>query len=359
MQKTTKYKLITFYKFVDIDNPEEEVKRHKQFCQDIGMKGRIFIGEEGINAQATVNLGQMEAYRLYLAQSKYFQNISDFDAKATPVDGHKFPKMIVRYRKEIVALGVLYNQQQIEEAMHKISPEEFKRIMDKEPEKYAILDMRNNYEYKLGHFKGAVPAGTITFKEVQKIIDKYKDTFKEKQIIMYCTGGIRCEKVSALFEQNGLKDVLQLDGGVVKYVNQFNDGNWLGNLYTFDDRVSTAVGDSQTHRIIAKCHYTDEPNEDFHNCRYGPCNAQIIAKPKEYRKHMGFCSKQCADKAYEDLLIRDIAWDPIGYKELRVQIKLDNSKLLEIKEMVQTHIRKWLKDVEFNHLEPVPEESLI
>jgi UPF0176 protein len=351
----TKYTLITFYKFVDIENPKEIVEEHKQFCQDIGMKGRIFIGEEGINAQASANTGQLIAYKNFLANSLYFKDIPDFDEKATNVDEHKFPKMIVRYRKEIVALGVRYDAKTIEKAKHKVTPIEFKEIIDNHSDKYAILDMRNDYEYKLGHFKGAIPAGTVTFKEVNNLIDKYKKDFEGKQIVMYCTGGIRCEKLSAMFENNGLSNVLQLEGGVVKYINTLNDGNWLGNLYTFDDRVSTPVGDINTHNIIARCHYTDEPTEDYHNCRYGPCNAQIIAKPKEFRKHMGFCSKQCANSAYESLLLRDVSWDPLKYKELRGKIKQDPTKRDEITEQIQTHIRKWLHGVEFNHSEPVEE----
>lgn len=364
MQKTTSYKLLTFYKFVDIENPQEVVKQHKQFCQDIGMRGRIYIGEEGINAQITCNIGQVEAYKMYLENSKYFQGIPDIDIKAVKVDGHKFPKMIVRYRKEIVALGVVYKAEQIKKSIRKFTPAEFKHIMDSgEINNYALLDMRNNYEYKLGHFRTAVPADTISFREVTDFVDKYKKQFEGKEIIMYCTGGIRCEKLSALLDENGLPGVYQIDGGVVKYVNTYNDGNWLGNLYTFDDRISSQVGDSITHKTISKCHYTGEPNEDYHNCRYGPCNAQIIAKPKAYRKHLGFCSEECAKKAYNDLLVRDVSWDPLKYKELRGKIKRDENARAEVTETIQTHIRKWLAGVDFNHKIPVPdtieEEHLI
>jgi UPF0176 protein len=355
MQKTTSFKLLTFYKFVDIENPEEEVKKQKQYCQDIGMKGRIFIGEEGINAQITCNKGQEQAYRIFLENSVYFKDIPDIDIKAVKVDEHKFPKMIVRYRKEIVALGVVYKAEEILKSKRKLSVDEFKKIMDSGEDKYAILDMRNNYEFKLGHFKNAVPADTISFREVTQFVDKYKEQFAGKEIIMYCTGGIRCEKLSVLLDQHGLPGVYQLDGGVVKYVNSYNDGNWLGNLYTFDDRISSQVGDEKTHRIISRCHFTGEPNEDYHNCRYGPCNAQIIAKPKAYRKHLGFCSEDCAKNAFTDLFIRDVKWDPINYKELRGKIKQNENKREEVTELIQSHLKKWLAGIEFNHKFPLPD----
>ena len=238
MKIETKFYLLTFYKFVDIKNPKDEVREMRQFCKDNGMKGRIYISEEGINAQLTANIGQTKALKLYLNSNKFFTDIPDIDDKATEVDNHKFPKMIVRYRPEIVTLGKVYPSERIRNSAFKISPDELKDIFDNKKEKdYIILDMRNNYEYKLGHFKGAIPAGTINFRDLPDVIDKYKQNLGQKEGIMYCTGGIRCEKVAAFLEDKGLPGVKQLDGGVVKYVNKFNDGNWLGNLYTFDDRV--------------------------------------------------------------------------------------------------------------------------
>jgi UPF0176 protein len=359
MKRETKYSLLTFYKFVDIAEPEKEVQKLYRFTRDIGLRGRIFIGEEGINATVTGNIGQIHALLLYLDNNQYFKDIPDIDSKANEVDGHKFPKMIVRYRKEIVSLGEIYSASDIEKVRSKISVEDFKKVMDEENDDYLILDMRNNYEYKLGHFKKAIPAGTVNFRDLQSIIDHYKKQFDNKKIIMYCTGGIRCEKVAVYLDRQGFKDVKQLDGGVVKYVNKYKDGNWLGNLYTFDDRVSTEVGDENTSTIISECHYTGEKAKNYYNCRYGPCNAQIIAKPKEYRKHMGFCSEECSEKAKTDILIRDVKFDPINYKELRGKVKQNPDSKEEIAKGIARHIEAWLSDVEFNHKTPVAEEILL
>lgn len=350
MAKKTKFILLTFYKFVDISDPQTLVEDHKTFCNDIGLKGRIYIGEEGINATLTGNNGQIRAYRLYLDSIPEFRNIPDIDDKATLVDEHQFGKMIVRYRREIVALGEIFKSSEIAQSTHKISVDEFKHVMEKNREDYVLLDMRNDYEYKLGHFDGAVPAGTVYFREIKKMLDDYKVKFDNKRIIMYCTGGIRCEKVGALLEREGIEGVYQLDGGVVKYVNKYNDKNWVGNLYTFDGRISTNVGDSSTHTVISKCHYTGENAEEYFNCRYGVCNDQIITTKQQYEKHFGFCSLECKEKALETLLIRNESFDKLNYKILKGMIKSNPDRRDEISTVIRENVERNLSGVEFKIL---------
>lgn len=348
----SKYTLLTFYKFVDIPNPHEVVEDHLQFTLDIGMRGRIYIGEEGINATVSGNEGQIKAYRLYLDSIDYFKDIPDIDDKSCPVPEHMFEKMHVRYRKEIVALGEKYTAKDIQNSKHKMNIDEFKKVMDENDNNYVIIDMRNNYEYELGHFKNAIPAGTLTFKDTERLIDHYKENFSDKKLIMYCTGGIRCEKVSVLLEKKGLPGVYQLDGGIVKYINKHNDGNWLGNLYTFDNRVSCYIGDDGNHTIIAKSHYSGKSAEDMFNCRYGPCNDQIIATKQEYEEHMGFCSEQCAHNAMDDLYIKKEDFDYMDYKKLRIEVKNNPEKKYENYSKAKLHLQKRLEGIEFNHKSP-------
>lgn len=142
--------------------------------------------------------------------------------------------MIVKYRKEIVALGEVVTAEQVKNSYQTISPDEFKSMLEKGEGDLEILDMRNTYEYKLGHFKNAVPAGTTNFREMLEMVEKYKEKFSDKKVVMYCTGGIRCEKLSVLLSEHGFKNFYALHGGVVGYTNKFNDGSRLGNLYTFD-----------------------------------------------------------------------------------------------------------------------------
>jgi len=242
MRHKESFTLLTFYKFVDVKDPQEEVRKHLIFTKDIGMKGRIYIGTEGISSTVTGNQGQIEAYKLYLNHHPLWKDIADIDIKASPTDGHKFPRMQVKVREEIVALGKKYSREEIEEAGNRMQIEEFKKLLDTgNIDDYIVLDMRNNHEYNLGHFKNAIPANTLSFRELEEKIEEYKEQFGEKKVISYCTGGIRCEKSTVMLQKAGLKNTYQLDGGVVKYINTYNDGNWLGNLYVFDDRVSMQV----------------------------------------------------------------------------------------------------------------------
>lgn len=354
------YHLLAFYKFVNVQDPIVEVKKLKLFCSDIGMKGRIYIGEEGINAQCSVNDGQKEALLLYFASHPLFNNIPDIDVKSTSVSSHKFPKMIVRYKKEIVGLGKIYKDADIKESKFKISTKEFKEIIDHgNQDDYLVLDMRNNYEYELGHFKNAKPAGTMTFRETENFISEYRNEAGEKEVIMYCTGGIRCEKLAVLLKNSGMENVKQLDGGVIKYTNLHNDGNWLGNLYTFDNRVSTYIGDSKTHSIIGKCHYTGKLAEQMFNCRYGTCNTQIIADPKEYRKHFGFCSEECWHNSIENLNIRNAKFDELDYNEIRSTIKKGVETKSNVHKLISEHLTEKLSKINFRNKTSVHINNII
>jgi UPF0176 protein len=254
---------LTFFKFVDVPSPAQEVEEHLALCTQIGLKGRIYIGTEGISSTVSGQHRQLRAYRKYLDQHPLFHSIPDIDIKASEVPGHVFDRMIVKLRKEIVALGEVVTQSEVEQYQNDITPEEMNEIMarrdhdEKLREEVAILDMRNTYEYKLGHFKGALPAGTINFRETKDLLAKYKETFKnKKKVIMYCTGHIRCAKLSVLLGKEGISNIYGLNGGIVKYTNTYNDGARLGNLYTFDGVISKKIGDEHTHVTIGKCIYS-------------------------------------------------------------------------------------------------------
>lgn len=343
------YQLLTFYKFVDISDPHEEVARHKQFLVDIGMKWRIYIGEEGISATVTWNAWQVQAYKWYLSNSKFFNDIPYIDEKTTYVDDHQFEKMIVKYRPEIVALWAKVTAEQVRTADRILSVDDFKTIVDQQNDEWAILDMRNDYEWQLGHFKGAIPAWTVNFREVPDLLEKYKEKLKDKKVLMYCTWWIRCEKLSVLLKNEWLDNFYWLEGWVVNYTNKHNDGNRLGNLYTFDWRVSCQIGDETTNTPIASCIHTSKQTNNSDNCRYSPCNARITVDPKEHRKHMGFCSQECVNKAKQDLLIKNVDRDPIDYKSLRGIIKQDPTQKQAIITKTAAYIDKKLLHRTFVH----------
>lgn len=327
---------------------------HLAFCRDIDLRGRVYIGTEGISSTVTGNVWQLWAYRTYLESSTYFRGIVDIDEKSTPVEGHQFPRMSVKAREEIVALGSKVSADEVRQFHREISVEGFKALLDSgNTDDYIILDMRNDYEYDLGHFKHAIPAGTLNFREVPDLIERYKAEFGKKKVIFYCTGGIRCEKLSVLMNQKWFDELYSLQGGIVKYVNKYNDGNWLGNLYTFDDRVSTQVWDEETHTTIGVCHYSGKLTDDFHNCRYAPCNAHMIADTKEYKKHIGFCSQDCYERAKIDGLVRVVEWDPLDYKVLMREVKHGVRTLDEAQHIIQSHLFEHYGVPTYHHRSPL------
>lgn len=357
-----KFLLLTFYKFVDI--PEEKLDRvaqeHLDFCRDIWLKWRVYIGTEWISSTVTGNEWQCRAYRYFLESSEYFHVIADIDSKATPVDGHKFPRMSVKIRNEIVTLWVKVQATDVKKYKKELTPLEFKKIIDEgKMDDYLILDMRNDYEYRLGHFKWAIPAGTVNFREVPKLLEQYGKAAKGKKVIWYCTGWIRCEKAAVLGNQLGSTEFYSIEGGVVKYVNTFNDGNWLGNLYTFDERVSTQVGDKQTHVTIGECLYTWEKTDNCENCRYAPCNARLICSEKAYKKHLWFCSEECYHKARNDGLIKNVNWDKIDYLNLGRTWRADPWRKDEIMEWIQKHLDIKLSKIVWNHKTSQKEEEIV
>jgi UPF0176 protein len=203
MRHIPQFSLLTFYKFVDIPEATalQLVDEQWQFTQDIGLRGRVYIGTEGISATVTGNAGQLTAYRTYLDSISYFQDMADIDTKSTPVEGHQFEKMLVKYREEIVTLGEKVSASEVNVHKKELTPDQFKAIIDGNSDEYLIVDMRNDYEYRLGHFKGAIPAGTVSFREVPKLLERYKEAAKTKKIVWYCTGGIRCEKAAVIMNK--------------------------------------------------------------------------------------------------------------------------------------------------------------
>jgi len=328
MNYKPRFQLWTFFSFVNVAHPEPVAQEHYDFCMDLWLRGRVYIGTEGISSTVSGTTRQLRAYEQYLSQHYLFSNILDIHTKASDIEGHCFDRMTVKVRDEIVVLGAKVTAAEVEKYSKNISIDELHEIMsqrDTDPqirEDVAILDMRNTYEYKLWHFKGALPAGTINFREVKDLITHYKEYFKnKKKIIMYCTGGIRCDKLSVLMKKEGFDSIYGVDGGVVKYVHTHNDGARLGSLYTFDGVISKYVGDSTTHTTIGRCIYSWVSSDYCANCRYSECNARIICDPNIYKQYAWFCSKLCYEQAVQTLMVKDMERDTFHYQEMRSQLK--------------------------------------
>lgn len=161
-----------------------------------------------------------------------------------------------------------------------------------------------------------------------------------------------------MLKEKGIDNFYALQGGVVQYVNKNNDGNWLGNLYTFDGVISKKVGDEETHTTIGTCIYSGLSTNNCENCRYSPCNARIIARKKQYKRHGGFCSEECYDNAYQDGMIKNDNFDTLNYKALRGDVKagiLDKDTFID---MVQKHLDEFVIDKNFSHTTSQKEENV-
>lgn len=344
---------------MDIKNPQEEVKRQQKLLSDLWIKGRIYIWEEWISSTVSWNDGQLRAYKQYLNQSEYFSDIPDIDIKSSKwLDWHCFDALRVKYRDEIVVLGHKFPASDIQKYEKILNIEELKKIIDTQDPNRIIRDMRNDYEWRLGHFKWAVASGTVNFRSVPRFIDKYKKKFEGKRVLMYCTGGIRCTKLSALLAKEWMDNVYGLDWGIVKYINTYDDGNRLGNLYVFDSRVSQYVWSPKTHTTIAHCNYTDELTDNCENCRYGVCNARITAKAREYRKYMWFCSKECYESAKTDIRIKNAKRDKFDYQAIRNDIAKNPDKQAKYLESIGNYLDSRLKNLTRRHLTSQKEDYL-
>jgi UPF0176 protein len=281
------YKVLLFYKFVDIKYPEREQKAQIRLCQSLNLKGRTIIAKEGINSTVAGRTEDVERYKKAIWDNPIF---SDIEFKENTSENLPFKKLSVKVRDEIITLK--YKKMELSKKAKYIEPEELHEIIDKSGKDYYIIDMRNNYETDLGKFKASIPINTDNFKDLPKKIKNIKN-LKNKKIITVCTGGIRCEKASALLIQNGFKNVYQLHGGIIKYGQKYPDEGFEGKCYVFDERVSIEINSKDRKKIISKCHYCGNLEDTYINCANVECNKQFICCSKCNEVHKHCCSDEC------------------------------------------------------------------
>ena len=250
--KTLNISNITGYKFTPITNTkslQEEILKHSK---RLGLKGTVLISQKGLNFSIAGEIESCKNFITFLQSDKRF---SDIDIKTTYNEYQPFRKMLVRIKKEIISMGV----DQIDPFTftgEKISPKELhKKLNNKED--IILLDTRNEYEVRLGTFENAVDLNLDSFRDFPKEIKNLKQEMKDKEIVMFCTGGVRCEKASALMLKNGFKDVKQIDGGVINYFKETGGAFWKGDCFVFDDRVALDKELKETDYIL--CYRCREP----------------------------------------------------------------------------------------------------
>ncbi len=283
---------ISFYKYAKIGNPE--LFRNHMFLawNELDVLGRIHIANEGINAQLSIPADNFEAFKQHLDSILFLENVRL--NIAVEHDNFSFLKLKVKVRDKILADGLNDHTFDVTNKGQHVNAEKFNELID-DPNT-VLVDMRNHYESEIGHFKNAVVPDVDTFRESLPIIEEDLKDFKaDKNLVMYCTGGIRCEKASAYYKHKGFKNVFQLEGGIINYVHEVQEkgleNKFIGKNFVFDERRSEKISDD----IIANCHQCGKPADTHVNCANEACHLLFIQCDECKGIMENCCSTNCME----------------------------------------------------------------
>lgn len=286
------YTIILFYQYVDIHDPSEFREAQLRLCRRYGLTGRFLIAPEGVNATLE---GPTESIKKYVRAFTQDERFWDIDIKTSPGNGQAFPRLSIKLRDEIVASYLPPEINPRKDTGTHLTPEELRRWYQENKE-FTIIDMRNSYEYQVGHFKGSLDPGMENFRELPEKIDQF-DHLKEKTVLTVCTGGVRCEKASAYLKARGFKDVYQLQGGMHRYMEAYPGQDFDGTLYVFDNRTVWQNADREKREVVGQCHNCQASTEEFIDCGNDNCNAHLLTCLTCQEAHQEgdrvFCSKEC------------------------------------------------------------------
>jgi len=269
------YPVILFYKYVPLADPANFAAAQRELCAALGLKGRILIATEGINGTLA---GPRESVDQYVAALRADERFADLEIKTSPGDAQTFPKLAVKVRSEIVTLGAGPLRPDLD---NHLSPAEWKRTLEEDPE-VVVVDVRNRYESNAGKFANAIACDIEHFRELPDYVERLAN-LKDRKVLMYCTGGIRCEKASALFRSKGFTNVFQLHGGIVTYQEQFGNEHWLGECFVFDQRMTVRVDEALV--PLGQCAHTARPTNRFVNCLHDPCHVLFLLAEETEREN--------------------------------------------------------------------------
>ncbi len=286
---TKEYRVLLYYHYVNIEDPETFRDEHLDLCRSFNLLGRIIVANEGINGTVS---GLKENTDRYIEAMHSDSRFADMPFKIDEEDGHAFEKMHVRYRPELVNLQLSRDVNPKEQTGTYLKPVDFYEAM--QDENTVVIDARNDYEYDLGHFRGAIRPDIEVFRDLPQWISENKEIFEDKKILTYCTGGVRCEKFSGWLIDEGFEDVAQLEGGIVTYGydEEVQGQLWDGKCYVFDKRISVDINRVE-HRVVGKDYFTQEPCERYVNCANPDCNKQLLMSVETEKKYLRACSHEC------------------------------------------------------------------
>lgn len=286
--------VLLYYLYTDIADPEQYRDQQRALCEKLGLLGRIIVAKEGINGTVS---GPRAACESYMKAMHAAPLTAAMTFKIDEEQDHVFPKLSVKARSEIVTLGLGTEDISPNEFTgHHLTPSEWKQQMA-DPDA-VILDARNDYEFDLGHFKGAIRPDIGNFKELPEWIKEHRKELDGKKILTYCTGGIRCEKFSGYLVKEGFNDVNQLLGGIVEYGKdpEARGENYDGECYVFDQRVGVPINHVNP-STVSHCIHCGEKSARYVNCAYAPCNDQHFCCENCEPQSGRYCSDACRDAA--------------------------------------------------------------
>ncbi len=270
-------KIILYYKFAPISDPEMVKLWQRALCEKLNLKGRILISKHGINGTLG---GAIDDLKQYAKETKQFAGFKGTVFKWSDGGREDFPKLQVKVRPEIVAFGapdeLKVDEQGVVGGGTHLKPERVHELVQTYGDDVVFFDGRNAYEAKVGRFKNAVVPDTRTSRDFLKELDSGKyDWMKDKHVVTYCTGGIRCEILSPFMKNRGFQHVYQMDGGIVKYGEKYgDDGLWEGSLYIFDNRMGMEFSDHA--KVIGECIHCSGKTSNYENCALKSCNDLVL-----------------------------------------------------------------------------------
>jgi UPF0176 protein len=284
-QRTT----LSFYKYHHIEEPSQLRDELYRQWSDIDVLGRIYLAHEGINGQLSVPTHAFEKFKALLYSVPFLNGIRI--NTAVDDNGKSFFKLKILVRNKIVADGIKDPSFDVTNSGKHVNAEEFNKLADQE--NTIIVDMRNHYESEVGHFRNAICPDADTFREELQIVDDLLEDKKDKNVVMYCTGGIRCEKASAWMKHQGFKNVFQLEGGIIEYTRQVKEkgleNKFIGKNFVFDERLGERISPD----IVSHCHQCGKPCDDHTNCKNDGCHLLFIQCEECAKKYSGCCSEEC------------------------------------------------------------------
>jgi UPF0176 protein len=282
---------LSFYKYIHIENPVQLRDTLFEQWSSINCFGRIYIAHEGINAQMNVPEENFEKFKDLLYSDQNFSNVPI--KIAVDNNGKSFYKLVIKVRDKIVADGISDPSFDPSDTGKYLNARDFNQALEN-PDT-IVIDMRNHYESEVGHFIGAYCPDADTFREeLPQVIEHLKGK-EDKKILMYCTGGIRCEKASAFFKHRGFKDVNHLQGGIIQYAKEIRDqkldSKFLGKNFVFDERI----GERITEDIISSCHQCGKPCDTHVNCKNDDCHLLFLQCEECSIEMNGCCTSRCME----------------------------------------------------------------